>query len=62
MTETFVILWVLLGIPGALIMVAKSSPSQRTFDKVALGIIAIFMLGPIVTLLAILYRNEPPSN
>jgi hypothetical protein len=51
-----------LGIPGALIMVAKSSPSQRTTDKVLLGIIAIFMLGPIVTLLAILYRNEPPSN
>jgi hypothetical protein len=61
-SETFAILWVLSGIPGALIMVAKSSSSQRTFDKVMLGILAIFMLGPIATLMAFFYRKEPPSK
>jgi hypothetical protein len=61
-SATFVILWVLLGIPGGLILVAKSPSSKRTFDKVMLGIIAIFMLGPIATIMAWIYRNEPPST
>jgi hypothetical protein len=62
MDSTFFVCWVLLGIPGGLVLAAKSPPSQRSTAGVVLGIIAIFMLGPILTLLAFIYRKEPPSN
>ena len=53
--------FVFLGIPGGLVLVAKSPPTQDVTHKVMMGLMGIFMLGPIVTILACIYRNDPTA-